>query len=83
MPRYELPPGLSPEEERAVLAALERAMASGRPRLSPWALAGRAEATRRGRLQVRRDIDAPWAFRAPVPFAAGGPQKQVGRGDAR
>jgi hypothetical protein len=83
MPRIELPPELPPEERRAVVIALERALAPERERLSPWALAGRAEATRRGALQVRRQAHPGWTFRAHVPFAGGGPPTLVGRGDAR
>lgn len=84
MPRYELPPGLTPEEERAVLAALDRALAAPRPGLSsPWALAGRAEAVRMGRLQLRRNLERPWTFRGDVPFARRGTAPFTGRGDAK
>lgn len=83
MPRYELPPDLTPEEERAVLAALERALASGAPRLSPWALAGRAENLRIGALHVRHQTGSPWSFRGHVVFAARGTPTLHGRADAR
>jgi hypothetical protein len=83
MPRYELPPDLSPQEERLVLAALEKAMRASRPRLSPWALAGRAEGLRLGRLQIRRDAETPWTFRGNLPFARRGTPPLGGRGDAR
>jgi hypothetical protein len=83
MRRYELPPDLSPEEERAVIAALERLLGADRDRPSPWALAGRAEALRLGVLQVRRDGERPWRFRGRVPFARPGTPPLVGRGDAK
>jgi hypothetical protein len=83
MPRYELPPELSPQEERAVIAALERVLGRPADRPSPWTLAGRAEAVRQGALQVRRDADRPWSFRGRVPFARPGTPPLRGRGDAR
>jgi hypothetical protein len=83
MPRYELPPDLSPDEERLVLAALEKAMRASLPRTSPWTLAGRAEALRLGTLQIRRDVETPWTFRGHVPFARRGTPPLGGRGDAR
>jgi hypothetical protein len=82
MPRYELPDDLSPEEERAAIAALERALGAGTEKLSPWALAGRAEALRLGTLQVRHQASG-WTFRGHVPFARRGTTPLVGRGDAR
>jgi hypothetical protein len=83
MPRFELPPDLSPEEDRAVLAALERALGTPTDRLSPWTLAGRAEAHRQGSLQIRRDVGGPWTFRARLPFARPGTPPLGGRGDAK
>jgi hypothetical protein len=83
MPRYELPQNLSPEEERAVLAALDRTLGVERRRPSAWALAGRAEALRLGSLQVRRDGDRPWTFRGDAPFARRGAPRLSGRGDAK
>ncbi|HET6770606.1 MAG TPA: hypothetical protein VFH75_03080 [Actinomycetota bacterium] len=83
MPRYEMPPDLSPDEERLVLAALEQAIRSSLPRLSPWTIAGRAEALRLGSLQIRRDTETPWTFRGNVPFARRGTPQLGGRGDAR
>ena len=83
MPRYELPRDLSPEEERAVLAALEHTLT---PTLQPpaaWALAGRAEALRLGALHVRHQAERPWDPRAQVTFARRGTQPLVGRGDAK
>lgn len=83
MTRYELPPDLTPEEERIVLAALERALAAGRSRPSPWALAGRAEALRMGALQFRRQTWNAWTFRGDTPFTSGGTRPLVGRGDTK
>jgi hypothetical protein len=83
MPRYELPPDLTPEEERAVIAALERALGTREDRPSPWVLAGRAEALRYGVVQVRRDVEAPWRFRARIPFVKPGTPPLGGRGDAK
>lgn len=83
MPRYELPEDLTPEEQRAVIAALERAVAAFRPRAAAWALAGRAEALRLGALQARHHGLDAWTLRAHVPFTRGGTSPVVGRGDAR
>jgi hypothetical protein len=83
MPRYELPPDLTPEEERLVIAALETAVRAALPRTSPWSLAGRAEALRLGRLQVRRDTETSWTFRGHIPFSRRGTQPLGGRGDTR
>ncbi|MGH2675072.1 MAG: hypothetical protein ACRDKA_09570 [Actinomycetota bacterium] len=83
MPRYELPPDLTPEEERATIAALERALGTPRDRPTSWTLAGRAEALRMGALQVRRDVERPWTFRGQVPFARPGTPLLRGRGDAK
>ena len=81
MPRYEIPPELSPEEERAVIAALEHALESTRERPPAWALAGRLETLRMGALQSRRVLDRPWPHRGE--FARRGTAPLVGRGDAR
>jgi hypothetical protein len=83
MPRYELPPEVSDEEQRAVIAALERILGVDRDRPSPWAVAGRTEALRMGALQVRRTTERPWRFRGAVPFARGGTPTLIGRGDAK
>jgi hypothetical protein len=83
MPRYELPPDLSPDEERAVIAALERLLDVGRGRPSAWVSAGRTEALRLGGLQVRRQSDGAWRLRGRTSFARGAPPDLAGRGDAK
>ena len=83
MPRYELPSDLTPEERRAVIAALEEALASSRPKAAPWALVGRVEAVRLGALQTRRDLPDPWRLRGSLPFARRATPTFVGRGDAK
>ena len=83
MPRYELPPNLSPEEERVAIAAIEWLLERQRPRLNPWTLAGRAGNLRIGGLHVRHQSDRPWGFRHELPLAPGGTRPQVGRGDSR
>jgi hypothetical protein len=83
MPHYDLPPDLLPEEERVVLAALEHMLALERPRPAPWAVAGRAENLRLGRLQIRRHVEQAWPPRTPAAFVAGGTRPQTGRGDSR
>src|SRR2546428_11242068 len=52
--RFDLPEGLTPEEERAALMALERYFVEDDPKPAPWVLQGRIEATGYGALQVRR-----------------------------
>ncbi|MGH2723074.1 MAG: hypothetical protein ACRDI0_02210 [Actinomycetota bacterium] len=83
MPRYEPPPDLSPEEERAVLGALDAALEASRSRPGAWALAGRVEALRLGALQARRHAERPWVARGDAPFARRGTTPLIGRGDAR
>ena len=52
--RFELPDDLEPEDERAVLMALERYFSAENPKPAPWVLQGRIDATGFGALQVRR-----------------------------
>jgi hypothetical protein len=82
MSRYELPDDLTPEEERAAIAALERALEAGAGKPSAWALAGRADALRLGALHVRHQASG-WTFKGNVPFTRRGTAPLVGRGDAR
>jgi hypothetical protein len=83
MARYRLPDDLAPEEERAVLAALEQALGSARRRPTAWTLAGRVEALRLGALQARREAGRPWTLRGNFPFARHGTPPLSGRGDAK
>ena len=67
--RFELPDDLSPDEERAIIRALERYFAQESPHPHPWVLAGRIDATGFGALQARHHTDAPWRRSGDVPFA--------------
>ena len=80
---YQLPPGISPGEERAILAALEQFFGLGKVRPSPWALAGRTEALALGALQVRHQSARPWNETRRSPFTRRGTEPRVGRSDAR
>jgi hypothetical protein len=82
MPRYELPDDLTPDEQRAAIAALERTLESGNQKPSAWALAGRADALRLGALHVRHQMSG-WTFKGYVPFTRRGTSPLLGRGDAR
>lgn len=82
--RFELPEGLSAEEERATLTALERYFFEEDPRPHDWVLAGRMDSTGHGALQVKRLTDAPWRVARRAPFARRGLALPLyGRGDAR
>lgn len=80
--RFEVPGGLSPEEERAVLVALERYFLQESPHPDPWVLAGRVEATGQGALQSRRLTDEPWRANPYAQYARRGAPHLNGRGDA-
>ncbi|HXF37345.1 MAG TPA: hypothetical protein VNO17_09220 [Actinomycetota bacterium] len=79
----ELPEGLSPEEERAILLALERYFREDVPKPDPWVLEGRLQACGQGAVQARRLMRRPWAAPARLPFARRGTPSTNGRGDAR
>jgi hypothetical protein len=81
--RYELPPGITPEEERAILAALDQYFGAGRVRPSPWSLAGRTEALGLGALQVRYQSARPWSETRLNPYTRRGSEPRRGRGDAK
>jgi hypothetical protein len=81
--RFELPDGLSAEEERAIIRALERYFAQESPHPHPWVLAGRIDATGLGALQARRHTDDPWTGARRTSFARRGVPPVNGRGDAR
>jgi len=83
--RFELPGGLSPAEEVAVIAALERYFAEdeeGRP-ANPWTIAGRLDATGVGALQARGVTGPAWRAGARMTFARRGVDPFHGRGDAQ
>ncbi len=80
--RFELPGGLTPEEERAILMSLERYFVQENPKPAPWVLQGRIEATGYGALQVRRFAREPWHGQW-VEFARRGVPPVHGRSDVR
>ncbi len=81
--RFELPEGLPPEEEAAVLAALERYFTEEHaPPPSPWAVAGRIDASRLGAVQTRHVLGG-WRAGARMAFARRGTPPLHGRGDAK
>ena len=80
--RFELPEDLTPEQERAVIRALERYFARESPHPDPWVLAGRVDATGLGALQARRYTDVPWGVARYASFARRGVPPLQGRGDA-
>jgi hypothetical protein len=81
--RYELPPGITPEEERAIIAALDQYFGTSRVRPAAWALAGRAEALGLGALQIRFQSLRPWNDTRLKPYTRRGTEPRVGRGDAK
>ena len=80
--RLELPEGLSPEEERAILSALERYFMAESPKPMPWVFQGRIEATGVGALQARRYAREPWHGQQ-AEFARKGVAPVNGRSDVR
>ena len=80
--RFELPADLTPEQERAIIRALERYFARESPHPDPWVLAGRVDSTGLGALQARRYTDTPWVVATFAPFARRGVPPMDGRGDA-
>ncbi len=79
--RFDLPDGLTPEDERAILTALERYFLQESPKPAPWVLQGRIDATGLGALQARKLSREPWAVRAV--FARRGVAPVNGRSDVR
>ena len=73
---------VTPEQERAIIRALERYFARESPHPNPWVLAGRVQATGLGTLQARRYTDAPWETSKLQAFARPGIPPMHGRGDA-
>ena len=80
--RLELPQGLTPEEERAILMALERYFLQESPKPMPWVLQGRIDATGLGALQVRRYAHEPWHGQQ-ASFSRRGVAPVNGRSDIR
>jgi hypothetical protein len=80
--RFELPEDLTPEEDRAILMALERYLQQESPKPTPWVLQGRVDATGLGQLQVRKLARDPWN-EVKAPFARRGVPAAHGRGDVR
>jgi hypothetical protein len=80
--RFELPEGLRPDEERAIITALERYFLQESPKPNPWVLQGRIEVTGLGGLQVRRYARDPWHGNH-AEFSRKGVPTLHGRGDAR
>ncbi len=76
--RFEVPIGLTREEERAIVLALERYFLHP----DPWVLAGRLEATGYGALQARRHMDTAWGLPSRAAFTRQGVPPVHGRGDA-
>ena len=76
----ELPDWLTPEEERAILVALERYFLQESPKPAAWVLQGRIEATGLGGLQVRRYAHDPWHGHATA-FSRKGVAPVNGRSD--
>lgn len=81
--RYELPPGLTPQEQRAILSALEGYFGYASVRPDPWALAGRAEGLGVGAIEVRNQSLHPWGEPGHHPYARRGIETRSGRGDAK
>ena len=81
--RVELPEGLTTEQERAVISALERHFLRESPHPNRWVLAGRLEANGIGSLQARHYADEPWTGTSGAPFPRIGVPPFHGRGDAR
>ena len=80
--RFELPEELSVDEERAIIAVLERYFLQENPHPHPWVLAGRLYATGYGALQARRYVDHPWGTASRHPFVRPGVAPMLGRGDS-
>jgi hypothetical protein len=79
--RFELPLGLTREEERGILLALERYFLQESPHPDPWVLSGRIEATGWGALQARHLTDSAWGMAARTRYVRPGVPVAAGRGD--
>ncbi|HZD18590.1 MAG TPA: hypothetical protein VE669_10660 [Actinomycetota bacterium] len=81
--RFELPEGLSSQEERAIIRALEGYFARESPHPDPWVLAGRIQAAGWGALQARHYSDDPRSLTRYAAFARRGVPSFTGRDDTR
>ena len=81
--RYDLPPGLTPEEVRAIESAIGEYLGLGRSRPDPWTLAGRAEALGLGALQLRHQRRNAWSGKELAPFTRLGTEPRRGRAGVR
>ncbi|MBI3647441.1 MAG: hypothetical protein HY240_01550 [Actinobacteria bacterium] len=80
--RFEIPEGLTPEEERAIITALERYFRQESPKPTPWVLQGRIDSMGLGALQMRKYAREPWHGQH-AQFARQGVPSLHGRGDQR
>jgi hypothetical protein len=81
--RYELPPGLSAEEQRAIDASIDAYFGYGSVRPEAWRLVARAEGLGLGALQIRNQSLRPWQEPMLSPFTRRGTDTRMGRGDAK
>ncbi len=81
--RYELPDDLTPEEERAAIAALERYFTDESRPPDAWTVSSRAANTRTLPLHVRRTSPRAWQNALRYPLAQRSYPHLHGRGDAR
>lgn len=81
---FDLPDDLAPDQERAIIRALERYLDErDDPHPDAWVMAGRMDATGYGALQARKHVDQPWLGGGRWRFARFGTPNLHGRGDAR
>ena len=81
--RFEPERKLTPEDERAVLRALEENLSRSSVRPNPWALAGRAEGLGLGALQIRHQSVLPWGEIRLNPYTRRGTEPRQGRADSK
>jgi hypothetical protein len=81
--RYDLPPGLTAEEQRTIEASVEAYLAYGSVRPEAWRLVARAEGLGLGALQMRNQSRRPWVEPVLSPFTRRGTDTRMGRGDAK
>lgn len=86
MERYEISGSPTPEEEAAILKALEQLLRSERDArtASAWKMAGRALATRNGLLDYRQHLpQGGWVMAKSLPWTGRPYNGRHGRGDAK